>query len=89
LELQLDKKQQELDLLLDKIELKNNKISTLDSKINNLNLIIDSNQKQLNLQQSLSNDLKKELRVKKTSNLFYKITSIAGVLTSFILVISK
>jgi len=87
--LQLDKKQQELDLLLDKIELKNNKISTLDSKINNLNLIIDSNQKQLNLQQSLSNDLKKELRVKKTSNLFYKITSIAGVLTSFILVISK
>lgn len=89
LELQLDNKQQELKLFLDKIKLKNKKISSLNSKIENLNLIIDSKQKQFDLQENLSKDLKKELRVKKRNNLFYKITSIAGILTSFILVISK
>jgi len=89
LELQLDKKQQELKLILDKIKLKNKKIFSLNSKINNLNLIIDSKQKQFDLQQNLSKDLKKELRVKKRNNLFYKIASIAGILTSLLLVISK
>lgn len=89
LELQLDKKQQELELVLDKIKLKNKKITNLNSKIENLNFIIDSKQKQFDLQQNLSEDLKKELRVKKRNNLFYKITSIAGILTSLLLVISK
>ena len=89
LELQLDKKQQELKLILDKMKLKNKKIFSLNSKINNLNLIIDSKQKQFDLQQNLSKDLKKELRVKKRNNLFYKIASIAGILTSLLLVISK
>lgn len=89
LELQLYKKQQELELVLDKMKLKNKKITNLNSKIENLNFIIDSKQKQFDLQQNLSEDLKKELRVKKRNNLFYKITSIAGILTSLLLVISK
>ena len=78
-----------LELTNEKINLKEQEISTLGSKIQNLELVIKTKDEQFSLQEELSKKLQKELRTEKTKSFLYKIGTGVGVVATVLLLLQK
>jgi hypothetical protein len=78
-----------LELTNEKINLKDQEISTLGSKIQNLELVIKTKDEQFSLQEELSKKLQKELRTEKTKSFLYKIGTGVGVVATVLLLLQK
>ena len=78
-----------LGLTQEKLVLKDEVISSLDSKVLNLQTIIDTKQEQFDLQKELSDKLETELRLEKTKSFLYKIGTGVGVVASVLLYLQK
>lgn len=78
-----------LSLTQDKIILKDDIIASLNSKVLNLETIIETKQEQFDLQQELSDKLELELKVEKTKSFLYKIGTGVGVVASVLLYLQK
>jgi septal ring factor EnvC (AmiA/AmiB activator) len=78
-----------LELTNEKINLKDQEISTLGSKIQNLELVIKTKDEQFSLQEELSKKLEKELRTEKTKSFLYKIGTGVGVVATVLLLLQK
>ena len=78
-----------LELTNEKINLKDQEISTLGSKIQNLELVIKTKDEQFSLQEELSKKLQKELRTEKTKSFLYKIGTGVGVVATILLLLQK
>ena len=69
--------------------LKDDVIASLNSKVLNLETIIETKQEQFDLQQELSGKLEAELRVEKTKSFLYKIGTGVGVVATVLLYLQK
>jgi len=78
-----------LELTNEKINLKDQEISTLGLKIQNLELVIKTKDEQFSLQEELSKKLQKELRTEKTKSFLYKIGTGVGVVATVLLLLQK
>ena len=78
-----------LNLTQEKLVLKDEVISSLDSKVLNLQTIIDTKQEQFDLQKELSDKLETELKLEKTKSFLYKIGTGVGVIASVLLYLQK
>lgn len=78
-----------LNLTQEKLVLKDEVISSLDSKVLNLQTIIDTKQEQFDLQKELSDKLETELKLEKTKSFLYKIGTGVGVVASVLLYLQK
>lgn len=78
-----------LGLTQEKLVLKDEVISSLDSKVLNLQTIIDTKQEQFDLQKELSDKLETELKLEKTKSFLYKIGTGVGVVASVLLYLQK
>jgi len=78
-----------LELTNEKINLKDQEISTLGSKIQNLELVIKTKDEQFSLQEELSKKLQKELRTEKTKSFLYKIGTGVGAVATVLLLLQK
>lgn len=91
--IRLDGCQEELNLCHEQIKLMENREVVKDSIIqllkindtNNVN-IMTLKDSQLKLYEKLTDDLKKEIRQKKTENIFLKIGSVIGIISTSILI---
>lgn len=77
----------ELELMREKIKLKDSVVVSLNSKITNLNTVITTKDEQYKLQQELSNKLEKELKAQKRKTFLYKLGTGVAVVTSVLLVL--
>ena len=78
-----------LELTNEKINLKDQEISTLGSKIQNLELVIKTKDEQFSLQEELSKKLQKELRTEKKKIFLYKIGTGVGFVATVLLLLQK
>ena len=76
--LQLVETQELLRLSNDKLVLKDSVITSLDSKILNLQAIIDKKDEQFGLESEKSKSLEKELKRQKRNTFLWKLGTIAG-----------
>jgi hypothetical protein len=86
---ELEETNKVLSLTQEKIVLKDDIIASLNSKVLNLETIIETKQEQFDLQQELSDKLEIELRVEKTKSFLYKIGTGVGVVASVLLYLQK
>jgi hypothetical protein len=78
-----------LELTQEKITLKDKELSTLNLKIQNLELVVKTKDEQFSLQEELSKKLQKELKVEKTKSFLYKIGTGVGVVATVLLLLQK
>ena len=86
---ELEETNKVLTLTQEKIILKDDIIASLNSKVLNLETIIETKQEQFDLQQELSGKLEAELKVEKTKSFLYKIGTGVGVVASVLLYLQK
>lgn len=86
---ELEETNKVLTLTQEKIVLKDDIIASLNSKVLNLETIIETKQEQFDLQQELSGKLEAELKVEKTKSFLYKIGTGVGVVASVLLYLQK
>ena len=79
----------ELSLTRDKVKLKDSVITTLNSKLINLETIILTKDEQFKLQEELSKKLHKELKAEKRKTFLYKVGTGVGVVASVLLLVQK
>ena len=70
-----------------KLILKDSIISSLNSKLYNVNSIVDKKDRQFMTQQELSTSLENELKKQKSTTFFYKVLSGVGAVLSIIFLI--
>jgi hypothetical protein len=87
LKLQLVQTEELLRLSNDKIMLKDSVISTMDTKILNLQTIISKKDEQFNLERQKSESLIKELKQEKRKGFFYKMGSGIAVITTILFLV--
>ena len=78
-----------LNLTQEKLVLKDEIISSLDSKVLNLETIIDTKQEQFDLQKELSDKLETELKLEKTKSLLYKVGTGIGAVAAVLLYLGR
>ena len=86
---ELEETNKVLNLTQEKVVLKDDIIASLNSKVLNLETIIETKQEQFDLQQELSGKLEAELKVEKTKSFLYKIGTGVGVVASLLLYLQK
>lgn len=77
----------QIKLYLQKFEIKQEEVNTLNSKINNFQSIIAIKDEQFRLQRELTESLIKELKGEKRKMLLYKVGSIVGGIGTFIMLV--
>lgn len=87
LKLQLTETEKLLQLSDKKIVLKDSIITTMETKVVNLETIITKKDEQFNLERQKSESLLKELKQEKRKGFFYKIGSGIGVAATILLLI--
>jgi hypothetical protein len=78
-----------IDLNKEKLKVKDSIITTLGTKVFNLETIIITKDEQFKLQQELSQKLQKELKSQKTRTFLYKVGAGIGAVTTIILLTQK
>ena len=78
-----------LDLNKEKLKVKDSVISTLGTKVLNLETIILTKEEQFKLQQELSAKLTKELKSQKRKTFLYKVGAGVGAVATVLLLIQK
>jgi len=78
-----------LDLNKEKLKVKDSVISTLGTKVLNLETIILTKDEQFKLQQELSQKLHKELKSQKRKTFLYKVGAGVGAVATVLLLIQK
>ena len=78
-----------LDLNKEKLKVKDSVISTLGTKVFNLETIIVTKDEQFKLQQELSQKLQKELKSQKRKTFFYKVGAGVGAVATILLLVQK
>lgn len=71
-----------LELTNQKLALKENILSVLNSKVTNLDYIIKQKDEQFKLERSKSEDLIKEIKQVRRTTFFYKVGSFVGIITT-------
>jgi len=79
--------QKELNLTNKKVTLKDSVITTLNSKVNNLDYIINQKDAQFKLEREKSDSLLKELKGQRTKTFLYKLGMYAGVIATSVLIL--
>jgi hypothetical protein len=79
----------ELEFTKEKVVLKDEVIGSLNSKVLNLQDIVNTKDQQFEVQQELSGKLEKELKLEKTKSFLYKIGTGVGVVAAVILYLQK
>jgi hypothetical protein len=79
----------ELEFTKEKVVLKDEVIGSLNSKVLNLQDIVNTKDQQFEVQQELSGKLEKELKLEKTKSFLYKIGTGVGVVVAAILYLQK
>lgn len=79
----------ELEFTKEKVFLKDEVIGSLNSKVLNLQDIVNTKDQQFEVQQELSGKLEKELKLEKTKSFLYKIGTGVGVVAAVILYLQK
>jgi hypothetical protein len=79
----------ELEFTKEKVFLKDEVIGSLNSKVLNLQDIVNTKDQQFEVQQELSGKLEKELKLEKTKSFLYKIGTGVGVVVAAILYLQK
>jgi hypothetical protein len=79
---QLEETEKVLSLTNEKLVLKDNVIKTLNSKVTNLEYIINQKDEQFGLERQKSESLSKEVKRARRSAFFYKIGSFVGIITT-------
>jgi hypothetical protein len=77
--LELAETQKELNLTNKKVTLKDSVITTLNSKVSNLDYIINQKDAQFKLEREKSESLVKELKAEKRKTFLYKVGTVLGV----------
>lgn len=85
--IQVTELNKELDLTRDKVKLKDSVITTLNSKLLNLETIILTKDEQFKLQQELSKKLTKELKAEKRKTFLYKVGTGVGAVATILLLV--
>ena len=85
--LQLDETNKVLKLTNEKLVLKDSIISILNSKVANLDYIINQKDEQFGLERQKSESLLKELKAEKRKSFLYKIGSYVGIVATGILLV--
>lgn len=85
--IELAETQKILKLTNDKVVLKDSVISTMDSKISNLDYIISQKDAQFKLEREKSDSLLKELKGQRTKTFLYKLGMYAGVIATSVLIL--
>lgn len=78
-----------LGLTEDKVKLKDSVITTLDTKVVNLQTIIATKEEQFKLQEELSKKLHKELKAEKRKTFLYKLGTGVGAVATILLLVQK
>ena len=78
-----------LDLNKEKLKVKDSVISTLGTKVLNLETIILTKEEQFKLQQELSQKLQKELKSQKRKTFLYKVGAGVGAVATVLLLVQK
>lgn len=79
---QLEETEKVLELTNQKLALKENILSVLNSKVTNLDYIIKQKDEQFKLERSKSEDLIKEIKQVRRTTFFYKVGSFVGIITT-------
>lgn len=79
---QLEETEKVLELTNQKLALKENILSVLNSKVTNLDYIIKQKDEQFKLERSKSEDLIKEIKQVRRNTFFYKVGSFVGIITT-------
>ena len=79
----------ELEFTKEKVFLKDEVIGSLNSKVLNLQDIVNTKDQQFEVQQELSGKLEKELKLEKTKSFLYKIGTGVGVVAAAILYLDR
>lgn len=79
----------ELEFTKEKVVLKDEVIGSLNSKVLNLQDIVNTKDQQFEVQQELSGKLEKELKLEKTKSFLYKIGTGVGAVAAVILYLQK
>ena len=79
----------ELEFTKEKVVLKDEVIGSLNSKVLNLQDIVNTKDQQFEVQQELSGKLEKELKLEKTKSFLYKIGTGVGVVAAAILYLDR
>lgn len=85
--LQLDETNKVLKLTNEKLVLKDSIIGILNSKVANLDYIINQKDEQFGLERQKSESLLKELKAEKRKSFLYKIGSYVGIVATGILLV--
>jgi TolA-binding protein len=85
--LELAETQKELNLTNKKVTLKDSVITTLNSKVSNLDYIITQKDAQFKLEREKSDSLLKELKGQRTKTFLYKLGMYAGVIATSVLIL--
>lgn len=86
---ELEEVYKSLKLTSEKSLLQDEVIKTLNNKVTNLEVTIQTKEEQLKLTNDLTNDLIKELKSEKRKKLLYKVGTGVGIVTSLILLVSN
>ncbi len=79
---QLEETEKVLELTNQKLVLKENVISVLNSKVTNLDYIIKQKDEQFKLERNKSEDLIKEIKQVRRTTFLYKVGTFIGVITT-------
>ena len=79
----------ELEFTKEKVVLKDEVIGSLNSKVLNLQDIVNTKDQQFEVQQELSGKLEKELKLEKTKSFLYKIGTGVGVVVAAIFYLDR
>ena len=79
---QLEETEKVLELTNQKLALKENILSVLNSKVTNLDYIIKQKDEQFKFERSKSEDLIKEIKQVRRNTFFYKVGSFVGIITT-------
>lgn len=79
----------ELEFTKEKVVLKDEVIGSLNSKVLNLQDIVNTKDQQFEVQQELSGKLEKELKLEKTKSFLYKIGTGVGVVAAAIFYLDR
>lgn len=79
---QLEETEKVLELTNQKLALKENILSVLNSKVTNLDYIIKQKDEQFKLERSKSEELIKEIKQVRRNAFFYKVGSFVGIITT-------
>lgn len=78
-----------LNLFRDKIAVKDSLISSLDKKVNNLQINLTTKEEQLAIRKNLSDKLQVELRSQKRKSFLYKVGTGVGLVTTALILLQN